>query len=164
MAQFDEILAAYQAFPERRQSLMLSTVNPNGTPHASYAPFVRDEAGKLYIYVSGLSAHTQNLEQQGQVSVLLIDDEAETQQMFARNRLTYDCQVQPLERDTLQWQSITSRFESRFGNIVQMLRQLGDFQVFQLTPYAGRFVVGFGAAYDIDPDNPSQLVQVKGKA
>lgn len=162
MAQTDDVLAAYQAFPERRQSLMLSTINSDGTPHASYAPFVRDPGGSLYIYISGLSAHTQNLEQSGKASVLLIDDESETQQIFARNRLTYDCEAAPLERGTFDWDAIALRFESRFGNIIQMLRQLGDFQIFKLTPYSGRFVIGFGAAYDVDPQDPNQLVLVKG--
>lgn len=162
MARSDDILAAYREFPERRQSLMLSTINGDGTPHASYAPFVRDESGNLYIYISGLSAHTQNLEQGGKASVLLIDDESETQQIFARNRLTYDCQAEPLDRETGVWDAIALRFESRFGNIIQMLRQLGDFQIFKLTPQGGRFVIGFGAAYDVDPQDPNRLVLVKG--
>ncbi|MBD0336942.1 MAG: pyridoxamine 5'-phosphate oxidase family protein [Cyanobacteria bacterium Co-bin13] len=162
MPQFQEVLAAYQAFPARRQSLMMSTVMADGMPHASYAPFVMDEDHRLYIYISGLSAHTENLERSGRASVLLIDDESETQQIFARNRLTYDCTAQLLERETLTWDRVVSRFETRFGNIIQMFRQLGDFRIFQLTPYAGRFVVGFGAAYDVDPQQPDQLIQVTG--
>jgi heme iron utilization protein len=163
MPQFDEVLAAYQAFPTRRQSLMMSTVNADGTPHASYAPFVMDQNHHFYIYISGLSAHTENLEQRPQVSVLLIEDESETQQIFARSRLTYDCIAEPLARETLTWDQVVSLFESRFGNIIQMFRQLGDFQIFQLTPQAGRFVVGFGAAYEVDPQHPDQLIQVTGR-
>lgn len=160
MAPSHEILAAYQAFPSRRQSLILSTLNVDGTPHASYAPFVMDEDYTFYIYISGLSTHTQNLEHQGITSILLIDDESETQQIFARNRLTYDCQALTLDRETLTWDLVVNRFETRFGPIIQMLRQLGDFQIFKLIPQSGRFVVGFGAAYDIDPANPTQLIQV----
>ncbi|MBD0269146.1 MAG: pyridoxamine 5'-phosphate oxidase family protein [Cyanobacteria bacterium Co-bin8] len=163
MSQFDEVLAAYQAFPTERQSLMMSTVTADGMPHASYAPFVMDEDHRLYIYISGLSAHTQNLERSGKVSVLLIADESETPQIFARSRLTYDCTAQLLERETPTWDHVVSRFESRFGNIIEMFRQLEDFRIFQLTPYAGRFVVGFGAAYDVDPQQPDRLIQVTGK-
>ena len=39
-----------------------------------------------------------------------------------------------------------------------MLRQLADFQIFRLTPYAGRFIMGFGAAYDVNPDDFKQLI------
>ncbi|HEY9877900.1 MAG TPA: pyridoxamine 5'-phosphate oxidase family protein [Leptolyngbyaceae cyanobacterium] len=162
MPQFEEVLAAYQAFPSQKQSLMLSTINPDGTPNASYTPFVMDEARCLYIYVSGLSAHTQNLLSTGKVSVLLIDDESETQQIFARRRLTYDCSALPLEAGSSECDRIADLFETRFGNIIQMFRQLADFRIFKLTPYGGRFVVGFGAAYDINPDDPSQLIHVKG--
>lgn len=161
MPQFEAVLAAYQAFPSQKQSLMLSTVNLEGTPNASYTPFVMDEARNLYIYVSGLSAHTQNLHNTGKASVLLIDDESETQQIFARRRLTYDCSAQPLEPGSPECDRIADQFEARFGNIIQMFRQLADFQIFKLTPYGGRFVVGFGAAYEIDPDDLSQLIHVK---
>ncbi|HEY9760995.1 MAG TPA: pyridoxamine 5'-phosphate oxidase family protein [Trichocoleus sp.] len=162
MPQFEEVLAAYQAFPAQKQSLMLSTVNPDGTPNASYTPFVMDEARSFYVYVSGLSAHTQNLHTTGKVSVLLIDDESETPQIFARRRLTYDCNAQSLEAGSAECDRIADLFEDRFGNIIQMFRQLADFQIFKLTPYGGRFVVGFGSAYDINPDDPSQLIHVKG--
>lgn len=158
MASFDAALAAYQALSPRVSSLMLSTINADGTPHASYAPYVMDEAYRIYIFTSGLSAHTHNLLSTGLASVLLIEDEAETQQVFARQRITYDCQAGLLERGTPPWEVIAEQFEQRFGEIIQMLRQLEDFQIFGLSPTGGRFVMGFGAAFAIDPDNLGQLV------
>ncbi|PSN11342.1 pyridoxamine 5-phosphate oxidase [filamentous cyanobacterium CCT1] len=158
MPSFDSVLAAYQELPTRVRSLMLSTVSGEGAPQASYAPYVMDDDYRLYIFTSGLSAHTQNLQNTGQAGVLLIEDEAETGQVFARQRITYDCQAQLLPRGTADWETVADRFEQRFGEIIAMLRSLDDFQIFCLSPQSGRFVMGFGAAYAVDAQNLSQLV------
>ena len=48
------------------RSLMLASSAEDGVPEASYAPFVRDEAGCLYVFVSGLSRRLGELsDQQG---------------------------------------------------------------------------------------------------
>ena len=157
MADFDRVTQLYLEFPEKLRSAMLSTVSADGSPQASYAPFLIDADKTLYIYVSGLSAHTANLKQTGRASVLLIEDEAETQEIFARRRLTYECVAAPLPRDTTQWQALIERFEQRFGNVIGLMKGLPDFQLFQLAPQAGQFVVGFGAAYRVNPNDLNAL-------
>ena len=129
-----------------------------GLPQASYAPCVVDEERNIYVFVSGLSAHTQNLTATRKASVLFIEDEAKTQQIFARMRLSYDCTATLLERESEQWSAIAQQFEDRFGNIVEVMRGLADFRIFQLRPQSGNFVVGFGAAYKVDPDDLSKLI------
>lgn len=158
MPSFDSVLAAYQELPARVRSLMLSTVNGQGMPHASYAPYVIDADYQIYIFTSGLSAHTSNLQTAGRASVLLIEDEAAAPQVFARQRITYDCQASLLPRSADAWGSVADRFEQRFGEIIAMLRSLDDFQIFCLSPQSGRFVMGFGAAYAVNPDHLNQLV------
>ncbi|MBR8837050.1 MAG: pyridoxamine 5'-phosphate oxidase family protein [Stigonema ocellatum SAG 48.90 = DSM 106950] len=157
MSQFETALAAYQNFTDLFQSVILSTVSEDGIPNASYAPFVMDESKNIYIYVSGLSTHTQNLYSMPRVSVLFIEDESQTQQIFARRRLTFDCTPTVVDRDTELWNQIVHRFEARFGEIIQVFRDLPDFRIFQLIPSKGRFVIGFGAAYEVDPNNLSTL-------
>lgn len=159
MTRFETVTAAYHALPTQVKSLMLSTVNPDGTPHASYAPYVMDDAYQIYVLTSGLSAHTNNLIQTRRASVLIIEDESQSQQVFARQRLTYDCGVSPVERRSSVWEERLDQFEARFGDIIQMLRQLEDFQLFHLAPQEGRFVMGFGAAYAVDPNNLGQLLE-----
>lgn len=158
MPSFDAVLAAYQNLPQRVRSLMLSTVDGGGQPQASYAPYVIDDRHQIYIFTSGLSAHTANLHATGLASVLLIEDEAEAAQVFARQRISYDCRAALLPRGTDTWEAIADRFEQRFGEIISMLRSLEDFQIFCLSPQGGRFVMGFGAAYAIDPQHLDQLV------
>ena len=55
---------------------------------------------------------------------------ANCQQVFARQRITYDCQAEVIERNSTLWEERASAFEQRFGEIIQMLRPLGDFQIF----------------------------------
>jgi putative heme iron utilization protein len=157
MGNFTAVLAAYQALPSQLKSLILATVNPDGSPQASYAPYVIDSDRRFYIFASSLSAHTGNLLGTGQASVLLIQDEGQSPQVFARQRLTYDCQVTLVERHTELWETIAQGFEDRFGEVVIMLRSLPDFQLLCLTPLGGRFILGFGAAYEVDSQDLSQL-------
>lgn len=158
MVSFSEIQATYLEFPARVQSLMLSTLRSDGQPQASYAPFVMDNGRCFYVFVSGLSSHTQNLSTTHQAGILLIDDEAQTQQIFARQRLMYECTAELIDRHSPQWSNIADQFKSRFGNLIDMLRQLPDFQIFKLVPQAGQFVIGFGAAYEVDRADLSRLI------
>ena len=160
MDKFAAALATYQTFPEQFQSLILSTVSAEGQPNASYAPFVMDDDRNFYIYVSGLSSHTQNLHATAKASLLLIEDEAQTKQIFARTRLSYDCTATLVEAETPAWEALADQFQDRFGAMIDMLRQLPDFRIFRLQPQAGRLVIGFGAAFDVDPQDLSRLVPV----
>jgi putative heme iron utilization protein len=158
MASFAELQSSYVNFPTLVKSLMLSTVTPEGQPQASYTPFIMDDNRDFYIFVSGLSSHTGNLRVTPKAGILLIEDEAETQQIFARKRLMYDCDVTLIERHDPQWTTFADKFKGRFGNLIEMLRQLPDFQIFRLKPQTGRFVVGFGAAYEVDSTNLQRLL------
>ena len=158
MADLNRVTELYQEFPDKFRSIILSTVSADGVPQASYAPFLIDGDKTLYIYISGLSTHTTNLKQTSRASVLFIEDEAKTNEIFARRRLTYECTAQPLSRDTLQWQSLIDRFEQRFGQIIGLMKGLPDFQVFQLQPQTGQFVIGFGAAYRVNADDLNTLL------
>ncbi|MFK8186184.1 MAG: HugZ family protein [Phormidesmis sp.] len=154
----EKLSQLYEAFTEPFRSVILGTASTDGVPQASYAPCVLDQNRNIYIFVSGLSAHTQNLTTTGQVSALFVKDEADTPQMFARQRLSYACTVKLLEREGDEWTEIAQQFLARFGNIVEVMMGLPDFRIFQLTPQSGRFVIGFGAAYDVDPNDLSRLI------
>ncbi len=160
MSEIEKIQNEYAKFPEQFQSIIISTVNEQGIPNASYSPCVIDEAKNIYIYVSGLATHTQNIHINPHVSVLFIDDEANTNNIFARRRLNFDCTATLIERDTNHWQKIVDKFQDRFGQMIDILRSLPDFRIFQLTPQSGRFVIGFGNIYNISSDHLHRLVQI----
>lgn len=137
---------------------MLSTVTADGQPQASYAPFVMGGDRSFYIFTSGLSTHTQNLKTTAKAGILLIEDETQASQIFARQRLMYNCKAELIARHEPEWTTWADKFHTRFGSLIDMLRQLPDFQIFRLVPQSGRFVVGFGAAYEVAPENINRLI------
>ncbi|MCM0588910.1 MAG: HugZ family protein [Gloeotrichia echinulata DVL01] len=160
MSESEKIQAEYEKFPKQFQSIIISTVNQQNIPNASYSPFIIDEFKNIYIYISGLATHTQNINTNPHVSVLFIDDETNTNNIFARRRLNFDCIATLIDHETDHWHQIVDQFQERFGQTIEILRGLPDFRIFQLTPQSGRFVIGFGNIYNINGDNLHQLVQI----
>ena len=131
----------------RFKTLLMSTVSAEGVPDASYTPFVRMEDDCFYVYVSGLSRHTVNLEATGLVSLLLVEDERDAKQLFARQRLSFDCGVKLIPRDSARWEDVMENFSRKFGEVIELIRPLADFKLFCLAPESGVYVRGFGQAY-----------------
>ena len=140
---------AFEGFKTNIKTLNLSTLDQNNQPRASYAPFVEDEDGCFYIFVSQLASHTQDLLINSEASILLLEDEKETRQIFARQRISYQCQAEIIEADESSYEEQLDAMEKRFGNVVELLRTLPDFLLFRLKPYEGQYVKGFGKAYKL---------------
>ena len=156
----DEAYARFKQLHEEVQSLMLGTVGGKGLPRVSYAPYVRDGSGNLFVYLSHLSEHTSEMIASKVASVLLIEDESGVEQIFARVRISYLCDVVEIDRDDALYESTLARFKDRFGNVINVLRSLPDFVLFQLSPRSGRFVTGFGQAYNLSGDHLDQLAHI----
>lgn len=143
----EQARAALAELLEQSRSLMLATLDAEGRPEASYAPFLRDHDGTLYIFVSALARHTANLQVRPQASVLVIEDESRARQVFARRRLSYRVTASPVPREAPEWAPVLDRLAARCGEIVDTLRPLPDFVLYRLQPQEGSFVMGFGRAY-----------------
>ena len=74
-------------FRDGCRTLQLATVDSEGNPNASYAPFVLQEDG-YYVLISEIARHARNLQQVPKVSLMLIEDETGARELFARKRLT----------------------------------------------------------------------------
>lgn len=132
------------------QSVHLATNNDN-SPHCSYVPFIWINA-KAYILVSALAEHTANLKYayNSSIGCMLIEDEAQSAQIFARRRLMFKSTVCEVTRDVDQWPDLIGAFKQRFGEIIDLLDSLPDFTIFELTPDDAVLVKGFGDAHNID--------------
>jgi len=136
-----------------QQTLLLSTASASCVPDLSYAPFVRDQAGCFYIFVSELAGHTANLLNNPQASVMFIRPESETRNLFARERAVFNCSVKELDRDEPIYTAQLMALQDKFGEVVGVLRSLSDFHLFALCPESGRYVAGFGRAYTINVED-----------
>ena len=142
----NEIHTEFHTFIDDKYSVILGTINNEGTPEASYAPVLRINH-RFYVYVSELSKHTGNLLATLQASLLFIEDETTSKQIFARQRATLKTKVKPIERNSDLWEVILDSFEEKFGPMIPMLRPLEDFHLFEFASEEAGYVRGFAQAY-----------------
>lgn len=151
-------LQAHSELLAKTHSLILATADNEGIPEASTTPFVQDENGDYYIFVSQLARHTQNLEHSSRASVMLLEDEGQSQQLFARRRIQLQCDVS--RPDPNQYTIIMDQFRAEHGKIMDLLASLPDFILFRLHPVSGQFVMGFGQAYRLKGEGLAELEQI----
>jgi len=144
-----EVTAAYQKLIATQQTLLLATVSDSAQPDISYAPYVRDEQGHFYIFISELASHTRNLLANRHASIMFIQAESESTELFARERVTLKCDATEIFPDNPIYEQQLGLFKSQFGEIVSLLKSLSDFHLFALKPESGQYVAGFGKAVKI---------------
>lgn len=153
-----------EAFRETCQSLQLATLN-GAVPHASYSPFAYTQEG-YFILVSDIAQHGQNLKNAPLVSIMMIEDEAKAKSIHARRRLNFDTKANHIDKSSVLGERGLNALESRFGKIIAQLSALADFNLYQLIPIKGRYVKGFGQAFDISADqllSPTHLTKGHSK-
>lgn len=139
-----------------RNSLLLASLNEQNLPEISSTPFLKIGA-KFYIFISELASHTKNIKQSPKLSIMLIEDEQDTKNAFARKRLSYECSAAVIDRQASNWNPILDKLEKRHGKTVSVLKQLQDFHLFELTPTSGHYIEGFGKAYRLSGDNLQRI-------
>ncbi|MFL9775074.1 heme utilization protein HutZ [Vibrio cyclitrophicus] len=147
-------------FRQERRTLQLATVDEEGRPNVSYAPFVQNQEG-YFVLISDIARHARNLKVNPQVSLMMIEDEDGSKQLYARKRLTFDAQASVVERETELWTQVIGQMQERFGEIIDGLSQLQDFSLFNLKAENGLFVKGFGQAYQVSGDNLVDFVHLQ---
>lgn len=137
------------------RSVNIASAQSNGIPEASYAPFIWHDK-TLYVYLSELAKHCNNLQTNPHVSLLFIESENDCETIFARKRVTWQCQVKIIPRKSNEWHDILDLFEQRHGQTASIIRQLQDFHLFACTPQQASFVEGFAKAHNF---NQKQLLE-----
>lgn len=148
----EEIIESFQTFENDKMSFILSTVDAENTPLTSYAPFIKHE-NDYFIAISSKLPHFTNMMQAQKAHVLIIEDEAKANNIYARKRLYFNVTCS-IENDT---EKIFSLFDTRYGDELSFLRDMPDFKVFRLVAGEKSLVLGFGAAYKMNTDG--SLVQ-----
>ena len=133
-------------FIDQFHSVLIGTSDTSGDPDVSYSPVIYHD-NRFYILISQLSPHTEHLYQRPTAALLFIEDERDSEQIYARRRLSFSCSAQPCKRDDQTWRTLIPLFQKQFGQIIDTLTGLNDFVLFQLQPTQGKWVTGFGQAY-----------------
>lgn len=134
---------------EKSKSVILGTVDADGKPNSSYAPFLKIES-TYYVLVSFMARHTKNLRDQKKVSMMFIADEANSKQIYARERLTFDALTEQIERNSDKWNNVIPALKEKYGKVLDVISPMEDFILIAIHPISGSYVNGFGSAYIID--------------
>lgn len=145
----EEIQTKLNCLINDQRALHLASIDAEGNPHASTTPYITLN-GKIYIFISELTQHCKNLMSASKLSVLLVEDESKTDQIFARNRVSWSVSYLRIERDSDHFDQIISKMNTRLGSTVEMLKNLKDFHLYELTPKNGRLILGFGKAFNMN--------------
>ncbi|WP_394996791.1 HugZ family heme oxygenase [uncultured Helicobacter sp.] len=162
-AQTEDIAKEIESFKDTFNSILLASLSLDNLPHLSYSPLLRYE-GAYYLYISEVAQHFANLKANPKrAQVMFIQDEKESQMLLARKRLTYDVSVEFLPRDA-HFEKVYDSFESRVGKGggVSAVRGMLDFHLVRVHFGQGRFVKGFGQAYEVNPDGSIAHIGGKG--
>jgi putative heme iron utilization protein len=149
-------------FIKEFQSTVLGTIDDNGLPFGSYAPFVHHEH-RFYIFISNVAKHAKNLQARPKASLFFIEDESKTEQIFARKRMSLQCSSAMINRDDAKFSKVMDIFKSKFSeDMVGMLMGMQDFNLYELSTDYGEATFGFGEAYNIGGKNMEEFVPRAG--
>ncbi len=158
----EESLKELENFTKNIQTVMLSTVSKEGEPFASYSPFVEDEEGNFYVFISTAVPHSHNMYATKKAHILFIEDESKASHIYARKRMYFKADVEKLEENDSKNEKIHQLFKDKFKEAVSFFPAMKDFRFYKLMPKEGNLVLGFGSAYKISEDRKSLYLNDKG--
>lgn len=129
----------------------LSTLH-QGEPNLAMVAYAFDRTlSVFYIHVSRLGKHTADMESDPRVSLLITeaDDHRTDPQTLARVSLRGVAEVLP--RTDPGYAEVKKIYLERFPAAEQLF-SLGDFNLWRITLQGGRFVAGFGRAFNLVPE------------
>ncbi len=139
------------------QTTVLGTIGNNSYPFSSYAPYYYD-GEVVYVFISNIATHAQNIQAIPKASAFFIEDESITDNMFKRKRISLQCDVEKIAREEVRFETIMASFVEKQGDTLTMLMGMKDFNLYALTPIYGEATFGFGEAYNIGGEKMNQLV------
>jgi heme oxygenase (biliverdin-IX-beta and delta-forming) len=129
----------------------LGTLHEGETNLAMVAYAVADDFSAFYIHVSKLGQHTTDMEKDPHVSLLITerDDDRADPQTLARVAIRGVAEILPRTRS--EYAEVRNIYLERFP-LAEKLFGLGDFNIWKITPVGGRYVAGFGRAFNLVPE------------
>ena len=126
----------------------LGTIHEGEPNLAMVAVAFEDDFSMFYIHVSKLGKHTGDMEKDTHVSLLLIeaDDQRADPQTLARVSLQGLAEMLP--KTDPGYGRVKKIYLERFPEAEQLF-SLGDFNIWRIRPTGGRFVAGFGKAFNL---------------
>ena len=128
-----------------------------GAPFTGLLPFVPlpDYTGVM-IHASRLSRHSAGLAEGARAAVLLHEQDGADKDPLQLKRVSFECDVHHLVRESEPWAAGRERYLERFPDS-RITFRLGDFTLYRLDFRQGVLVAGFGRAMEIAPKDIAKL-------
>lgn len=140
------------------QTAIIGTVDKNNHPFSSYAPYVYD-TNRFYVYISDIATHAKNIQKNPKASLFFVEDESKTENLFARKRISLQCDSLKIARGSERFEAVLDLFAQKFdAKMVATLKKMTDFNLYELKVNYGEATFGFGKAYFIGGENMDELV------
>jgi putative heme iron utilization protein len=137
----------------------LGTLHEGEPNLAMVAYSFAEDFSAFYIHVSKLGKHTTDMEADRRVSLLITetDDRRPDPQTLVRVSLRGMAEILP--RHDPGYAQVKQDYLKRFPEAEQLF-SLGDFNLWKITPKGGRFVAGFGRAFNVVPEALIKISQL----
>ncbi|MBS1818987.1 MAG: pyridoxamine 5'-phosphate oxidase family protein [Acidobacteria bacterium] len=142
---------------QTQETAALGTVH-DGAPYVSMVPFaVMPDGQGIVIHVSGLAAHTKDMEHDPRVSLLVMDAPRPEVPPQALARVTVQGTARRCDAESPSYSAARAAYLGRFPHAAPMF-DLGDFSLFRIEPHGLRFVGGFAQAWSASGESFARAV------
>ena len=142
-----ELTVVLQQLIQGRMIAALGTLH-QGAPFVSMVPYAVARDGGFVLHVSRLAAHTRDMLDKPDVSLLITESEASGKMPQALARVTVQGRAQMLDRDSEKSAGTREVYLTRFPDAAPLF-EFSDFNMFIIEPVSARVVAGFGQAVTI---------------
>ena len=140
------------------QTAIIGTLDKDHLPFSSYAPYIYGN-NRFYVYISDIATHAKNIQASPKVSLFFIEDESKTDNLFARKRISLQCDSAKITRSSERFEEVLALFAQKFdAKMVETLKKMTDFNLFEFKVTYGEATFGFGKAYLIGGEQMNELV------
>ena len=146
-----ELMIVLQQLIHGRMIAALGTLH-QGVPFVSMVTYAAARDGSLILHVSRLAAHTQDMLDNPDVSLLITESEAAGKMPQALARVTVQGRAKMLDRDSEKYTDAREIYLSRFPDAAPLF-EFADFSIFVIEPVSARVIAGFGQAVTVTGDD-----------
>jgi putative heme iron utilization protein len=158
MAHEPRLMAALRTLLQAQRVAALGTLGADGNVLVSMVPYAIERTQRCVVaHVSGLAAHTRNLELRPDVSLMVMQPEVAGEPVHALPRVTLQCRAATPEHGSTSWVACRDAYLARFPE-AEPMTALGDFRFVALQVTGARQVAGFGAARSVDAEELARVL------
>jgi len=144
------------------QTAIIGTLDKHNHPFSSYAPYIYDN-NRFYVYISDIATHAKNIKINPKASLFFVEDESKTDNLFARKRVSLQCDSTKIERESERFEEVLGLFAEKFdAKMVNTLKKMLDFNLYEFKVTYGETTFGFGKAYFVGGEHMDELVERTG--